>query len=311
MANFTSADVMKLREQTGVGMMDCKKALVATDGNFDEAIKLLREKGMASAAKKQSRVAAEGLVKCYINDDKTVGVCVEVNCETDFVARSDQFIALVDNIAKHIAQSNAQTAEEVLAEAFYADNSKTIADLVAEATAQIGEKISLRRFTKYVLDGEGIIASYIHMGGTIGVMTEVKSTADKAALQELAFNICMQIAASKPQVINVADVDASQLDSEREILTAQAKNEGKPEAVIAKMVEGRIHKFYKEVCLLEQEYVRDGSLSVKQVIAEAEKQTGASITVTRFVRYEMGEGIEKRVDNFAAEIAAELNAVKG
>ena len=174
MANFTSADVMKLREQTGVGMMDCKKALVATDGNFDEAIKFLREKGMASAAKKQSRVAAEGLVKCYINDDKTVGVCVEVNCETDFVARSDQFIALVDNIAKHIAQSNAQTAEEVLAEAFYADNSKTIADLVAEATAQIGEKISLRRFTKYVLDGEGIIASYIHMGGTIGVMTEVK-----------------------------------------------------------------------------------------------------------------------------------------
>ena len=212
----TAALVKELRERTGAGMLDCKKMLIEANGDMDKAIDLLREKGLAAAAKKAGRIAAEGLVD-----------------------------------------------------------------------------------------------SYIHMGGTIGVMTEVKSTADKAALQELAFNICMQIAASKPQVINVADVDASQLDSEREILTAQAKNEGKPEAVIAKMVEGRIHKFYKEVCLLEQEYVRDGSLSVKQVIAEAEKQTGASITVTRFVRYEMGEGIEKRVDNFAAEIAAELNAVKG
>lgn len=309
MANFTSADVMKLREQTGVGMMDCKKALVATDGNFDEAVKYLREKGMASAAKKQSRVAAEGLVKCYISDDKKTGVCVEINCETDFVARSDQFIALVDNIAHHIAQSNATTVEAVFEEAYFADNSKTLAMLVAEATAAIGEKISLRRFTKYVLADDGIVASYIHMGGTIGVMTEVKSTASAEDLQELVFNLCMQIAASKPTVVSIADVDASQLDSEREILTAQAKNEGKPEAVIAKMVEGRIHKFYKEVCLLEQEYVRDGSMSVKQVIADVAKKTGADITVTRFVRYEMGEGIEKRVDNFAEEIAAQLNAV--
>ena len=309
MANFTSADVMKLREQTGVGMMDCKKALVATDGNFDEAIKFLREKGMASAAKKQSRVAAEGLVKCYVSDDKKVGVCVEVNCETDFVARSDQFIALIDNLSKHIAQSNAATVEAVLEEPFYADNSKTINVLIAEATAAIGEKISLRRFTKYVLNEDGIIASYIHMGGKIGVLTEVKSSANPEALQELAFNLCMQIAASKPTVVNIEDVDASQLDSEREILTAQAKNEGKPEAVIAKMVEGRIHKFYKEVCLLEQEYVRDSSLSIKQVVAQVSKEVGAPITVSRFVRYEMGEGIEKRVDNFAEEIAAQLNAV--
>lgn len=310
MANFTSADVMKLREQTGVGMMDCKKALVETDGNFDEAIKYLREKGMASAAKKQSRVAAEGLVKCLISDDKKVGVAVEVNCETDFVARSDQFLALIDNIAKHIATSDAKDVDALLAEPYYADNSKTISVLIAEATAAIGEKISLRRFTKYVLTEAGIVASYIHMGGKIGVLTEVKSSANVEALQELAFNICMQIAASKPQVVNVNDVDASQLDSEREILTAQARNEGKPEAVIAKMVEGRIHKFYKEVCLLEQEYVRDSALSVKQVIADVEKQTGASITVSRFVRYEMGEGIEKRVDNFAQEIADQLNAVK-
>lgn len=310
MANFTSADVMKLREQTGVGMMDCKKALVEADGNFDEAVKYLREKGMASAAKKQSRVAAEGLVKCFISDDKKVGVAVEVNCETDFVARSDQFIALIDNIAHHIVSSNATDVDALLAEPYYADNAKTVSVLIAEATAAIGEKISLRRFTKYVLTDDGIVASYIHMGGKIGVLTEVKSSAPVDALQELAFNICMQIAASKPQVVNIADVDASQLDSEREILTAQARNEGKPEAVISKMVEGRIHKFYKEVCLLEQEYVRDSSLSVKQVIADVEKQTGASIIVSRFVRYEMGEGIEKRVDNFAQEIADQLNAVK-
>ena len=214
MANFTNADVMKLREKTGVGMMDCKKALVAVDGNMEEAIKYLREKGMASAAKKADRVAAEGVVD-----------------------------------------------------------------------------------------------SYIHMGGKIGVLAEIKSEAPVDALQELAFNICLQIAASKPQVVAIADVDASNLEQEREILTAQAKNEGKPEAVIAKMVEGRIRKYYKEVCLLEQEYVRDSALAVKQVIADCAKSTGCEIVVTRFVRYEMGEGIEKRQDNFADEIAQQLKGL--
>lgn len=310
MANFTSQDVMKLREQTGVGMMDCKKALVQTDGNFEEAVKYLREKGMASAAKKASRVAAEGLVKCVVSDDKKVAVAVEVNCETDFVARSDQFIALIGNIANHLLQSNATTVEEVLAENYYADPSKTLSVLVAEATASIGEKISLRRFTKYVQNANGLIASYIHMGGSIGVLCQISCDKVDGAVVELAQNVCMQIAASKPQVISIADVDASQLDSEREILTAQAKNEGKPEAVIAKMVEGRIHKYYKEVCLLEQEYVRDSALSVKQVIADVEKSVGCKIAVDRFVRYEMGEGIEKRVDNFAEEIAAQLKGIQ-
>lgn len=311
MANFTSQDVMKLREQTGVGMMDCKKALVQTDGNFEEAIKYLREKGMASAAKKASRVAAEGLVKCVVAADKKSGVAVEINCETDFVARSDQFVELIAHIANHLLQSNATTVEEVLAEPYYLDATKTISVLIAEATASIGEKISLRRFTKYVLDGNGIVASYIHMGGKIGVLCQIScENATAPALQELASNICMQIAASKPQVINIADVDASQLASEKEILTAQAKNEGKPEAVIVKMVEGRIHKYYKEVCLLEQEYVRDSSLAVKNVIADCAKSIGATITVDKFVRYEMGEGIEKRVDNFAEEIAAQLKGVQ-
>lgn len=310
MANFTNKDVMKLREQTGVGMMDCKKALVETDGNFDEAIKYLREKGMASAAKKASRVAAEGLVKCVVSEDKRTAVAVEVNCETDFVARSEQFVALVDKIASHLLVSNATTVEQVMEEVFCQDCGKTISVLVAEATAAIGEKISLRRFTKFVLSESGIISSYIHMGGKIGVLAEIKSEANQEDLAELAFNVCMQIAASKPQVVAIADVDASQLESEKEILTVQARNEGKPEAIIGKMVEGRIHKYYKEVCLLEQEYVRDSALAVKDVVAQTAKQVGKAITVTRFVRYEMGEGIEKRVDNFVDEIAEQLKTIQ-
>ncbi|MCH5151151.1 MAG: elongation factor Ts [Clostridiales bacterium] len=309
MANFTNQDVMKLREQTGVGMMDCKKALVETNGNFEEAIKYLREKGMASAAKKASRVAAEGLVKCLVSADKKTAVAVEVNCETDFVARSEQFVSLVDKIAAIILGSNAKTVEEVL-EVSCKECGKTVNVLIAEATAAIGEKISLRRFTKFALKGNGLISSYIHMGGKIGVLAELKSDAKQEDLQELAFNVCMQIAASKPQVVNIADVDASQLEAEKEILTVQARNEGKPEAIIGKMVEGRIHKYYKEVCLLEQEYVRDSALSVKQVVADTAKKLGADITVTRFVRYEMGEGIEKRVDNFVDEIAEQLKNIK-
>ena len=309
MANFTSKDVMKLREQTGVGMMDCKKALVETDGNFDEAVKYLREKGMASAAKKASRVAAEGLVKCLVAEDKKTAVAVEINCETDFVARSDHFIALIDNVANHILTSDAQTVEALMEETYVGDNSKTLNVLFAEATATIGEKISLRRFTKYVLSEDGIIASYIHMGGKIGVLVELKSAGNVDVLQELAFNLSMQVAASKPQVVAITDVDPAQVQSEREILTVQARNEGKPEAVITKMVEGRIHKYFKEVCLLEQEYVRDGSFSIKQVVAQAAKDAGAEIVVTRFVRYEMGEGIEKRQDNFAAEIAEQLKGL--
>lgn len=310
MANFTNKDVMKLREQTGVGMMDCKKALLETDGNFDEAVKYLREKGMASAAKKASRVAAEGLVKCLVSADKKIGVAVEINCETDFVARSEQFVALVDNIAKHLLQSNAATVEAALEEKYVGDTAKTLSVLIAEATAAIGEKISFRRFTKFALKADGIIDSYIHMGGKIGVLVELEGKAPQSELQALAHNICMQIAASKPQVIAIEDCDPKALEAEREILTVQAQNEGKPAAVIQKMVDGRIHKYYKEVCLLEQEYVLDAALSVKQVVAEIAKKSGADIKVTRFIRYEMGEGIEKRVDNFVDEIAEQMKNLK-
>lgn len=308
MANFTNQDIMKLREQTGVGMMDCKKALIATDGNFEEAVKYLREKGMASAAKKASRVAAEGLVRCLVSDDKKTAAIVEVNCETDFVARSDQFVALIEKIAQHVLVSDAKTVEELLSEQF--GEGKTGSDLVSEAVASIGEKISVRRFTKFALDVEGLIASYVHMGGKIGVLVELKSNGDKETLQELAFNLAMQVAAAKPEVLNKEDVDAAKLENEKEILTAQSRNEGKPEAVIEKMVLGRINKYYKEVCLLEQEYVRDTALTIKQVVADYEKKIGCPITVAAFVRYEMGEGIEKRVDNFVDEIAEQLKAIK-
>ncbi len=310
MPNFTSQDVMKLREQTGVGMMDCKKALVETDGNFEEAVKYLREKGMASAAKKASRVAAEGLVKCLVSQDRKTGAAVEINCETDFVARSDQFIALIDSIAQHIMQSDAETVEALLEETYFADKSKTLSVLISEAVASIGEKISLRRFCKFNLSADGVVASYVHMGGRIGVLTKIESAADQDALAELAFNLSMQIAASKPIVIGTEDVDPVALETEKQILTAQAMNEGRPAAIIAKMVEGRISKYYKEVCLLEQEYVRDTSLTVKQVIAQCEQKTGAKIAVTGFVRYEMGEGIEKRVDNFTDEIAEQLKNIQ-
>ena len=308
MANFTNKDIMKLREQTGVGMMDCKKALIATDGDFEEAIKYLREKGMASAAKKASRVAAEGLVNCLVADDKKTAVVLEVNCETDFVARSEQFVALVDKLSKHILTSDAKTVEELLAEQF--EDGKTGNDLVAEAVASIGEKISVRRFTKFALDVDGLIASYIHMGGKIGVLVEIKSAGDNAALQELAKNLAMQVAAAKPEFLNKEDVDPAKLENEKEILTAQSRNEGKPEAVIEKMVLGRINKYYKEVCLIEQEYVRDNSMTIKQVVAECEKAVGCPVTVSAFVRYEMGEGIEKRVDNFVDEIAEQLKAIQ-
>lgn len=311
MANFSNQDVMKLRETTGVGMMDCKKALIATDGNFEEAIKYLREKGMASAAKKADRVAAEGLVACHVSADKKVGVVVEVNCETDFVARSDQFVAFLNKVVEQVVASSATDVETLLKEKCVSDKSKTLNDLVAETVATIGEKISVRRFAKFALKANGVVDSYIHMGGKIGVLVELKSDAkDTNTLVELAHNLAMQVAAAKPAVVNVKDVDPQALAQEREILSVQAKNEGKPAAIIDKMVEGRIQKYYKEVCLLEQEYVRDSSLSIKQVVAQVEKQLGAKIEVVRFARFEMGEGIEKRVDNFVDEIAQQLNNLK-
>ncbi|SFT71737.1 elongation factor Ts [Selenomonas sp. GACV-9] len=285
---ITAALVKELREKTGAGMMDCKKALTAVDGDMDKAIDFLREKGIAKAEKKAGRVAAEGAVAAYVSEDAKVGAVVEINCETDFAAGNDQFKALTAKISKHIVETKPADLDAL-------NNSeidgKKVSDLITEATATIGEKISLRRFACY--ETEGRVASYIHMGGKIGVLVELT-----AGDETLGKDIAMQIAAAAPQAIDRAGVDAASLEHEKEVLRKQAEEEGKPANIIDRMVEGRINKFYKEVCLNEQIFVKDSEKTIKDVLGDAK--------VTAFTRFQLGEGIEKKEENFAAEVAAQM-----
>ena len=304
MAAVTSAMVKELRERTSAGMMDCKKALVESDGDMEKAIEWLREKGLSQAAKKASRIAAEGVVAQYISEDGTVGVIVEVNCETDFVAKTDNFVNFCNNVAKHIAKANPADVDTLLTQAFVGDASKTVSDLVSEATVAIGEKISIRRFARY--ETTGVVSTYIHMGGKVGVLVEVSTDKQDDEIKVFAHDLALQIAAAKPEAVRREEVDAAKLEKEKEILRAQAINEGKPEKIVDRMVEGRIEKYYKEVCLLEQPFVKDGDKSIKGLMAEVAKATGANLDVVRFARFERGEGIEKRQDNFAEEIAAQM-----
>ena len=302
MANITSQMVKELREMTQAGMMDCKKALVEADGNMDKAVEWLREKGLAAAAKKAGRIAAEGVVASYITECGKVGVVVEVNCETDFVAKTDNFINFSKNVAKHIAYANPADVDALLAQKFVDDETKTVTDLVSEATVSIGEKISIRRFARY--ETNGLVSSYIHMGGKVGVLVEVATEAgDNEAVKELAHDICLQIAAAKPEAVRREEVNAENLETEREIYRVKALESGKPEKIVDKIVEGQIEKYYKEVCLLEQVFVKDGDKTIKGVIAETAKAVGSPIDVVRYARFERGEGIEKRKDNLAEEIA--------
>ena len=312
MANITSQMVKELREMTQAGMMDCKKALVEADGNMDKAIEWLREKGLAAAAKKAGRIAAEGVVASYITECGKVGVVVEVNCETDFVAKTDNFINFAKNVAKHIAYANPTDVDALLAQKFVDDETKTVTDLVSEATVSIGEKISIRRFARYETN-KGAVESYIHMGGKIGVLLLVEND-NEASIASDAFktfyhDVALQIAAAKPSYVRKEEVPAENLAKEREILRVQALNEGKPEKIVDKMVDGRIQKYYKEVCLLEQPFVKDGDKSIAQLTAEVAKQIGANINIVSFERFERGEGIEKRQDNFAEEIAAQMASI--
>ena len=304
MAAVTSAMVKELRERTSAGMMDCKKALVESDGDMEKAIEWLREKGLSQAAKKASRIAAEGVVAQYISEDGTVGVIVEVNCETDFVAKTDNFVNFCNNVAKHIAKANPADVDALLTQAFVDDASKTVSDLVSEATVAIGEKISIRRFARY--ETTGVVSTYIHMGGKVGVLVEVSTDKQDDEIKVFAHDLALQIAAAKPEAVRREEYDAAKLEKEKEILRAQAINEGKPEKIVDRMVEGRIEKYYKEVCLLEQPFVKDGDKSIKGLMAEVAKATGANLDVVRFARFERGEGIEKRQDNFAEEIAAQM-----
>ncbi len=309
MAAITSAMVKELRERTAAGMMDCKKALMATDGDMEKAIEWLREKGLAQAAKKASRIAAEGVVAQYVAPCGCTGVIVEVNCETDFVAKTDNFKDFANNVAKHIAKANPASVEEMLEQKFVDDESKTISDLISDATVAIGEKISVRRFARYKT--EGAVSTYIHMGGKVGVLVEVacdEAHKDDEAVKEFAHDLALQIAAAKPEAVRREEVDSSKLEKEKEILRAQALNEGKPEKIVDKMVEGRIEKYYKEVCLIDQAFVKDGDKNIKAYMADVAKATGAELDIVRFTRFERGEGIEKRQDNLAEEIAKMANA---
>jgi len=292
MAQITAAIVKELRERTGAGMMDCKKALVATDGDMEKAIDFLREKGLSQAAKKAGRVAAEGAVVAHVTEDGKVGVIAEVNCETDFVGKNENFQALAKSIAAHIVNTNPADVDTLLASEM---DGKAVKDIVTEAIAKIGENISVRRFVRFE-SAEGKVYSYIHAGGKIGVLVDMKG-----GDAELGKDIAMQVAAANPQFLNRNAVPASELEHEKDILTEQARNEGKPENIIAKMVMGRINKYYKEVCLVDQEFIRDGDLTISKLL----KSKNAD--VARFARFQLGEGIEKKKENFAEEVAAFVN----
>ena len=299
---FTAQDVKALREMTGVGMMDCKKALQATDGDMDKAVDWLREKGLAAAQKKAGRIAAEGVA--YADVFGGIGVVVEVNAETDFVAKNEKFLDFVKGVAAVVANEKPADLEALMA-APYGDG-KTVVEMQQEMVLVIGENISVRRFKFYE---EGVNIPYIHAGGKIGVIVNMELDGVAAdAVVELGKDIAMQIAAMRPSFLDKSEVDNSTLDKEREILTAQAKqdpkNAGKPDNIIEKMVMGRIGKYYEENCLLQQAFVKENKISVEKHVAEVAKQLGGKIVVKSFTRFEKGEGIEKKQDNFAEEVAS-------
>ena len=306
MAEVTSQMVKELREMTQAGMMDCKKALIEAQGDMEKAIEWLREKGLAAAAKKAGRIAAEGMVAGYVAEGAKVGVIVEVNCETDFVANTDNFKDFCAKIASHIAVASPANVEELRTQPFSGDKSKTITDLISDATVAIGEKISVRRFARYEAKA-GVVETYIHMGGKIGVLLEVNNDKPETFTSDLFrtyyHDLTLQIAAARPTSVNKSEVPTDTLDKEKEILRAQALNEGKPEKIVDKMVEGRIEKYYKEVCLVEQPFVKDPDKSITQYTQEVAKAIGATIAPVKFERFERGEGIEKRQENLADEIA--------
>jgi elongation factor Ts len=301
---ITAKMVSELRERTGAGMMDCKKALNEANGDMDKAIEILREKGLAAAAKKAGRVAAEGLVETYISEDGKRGAIIELNCETDFVAKNADFAELAKNIAKHAAYSNANSVEELLEEKFIVDNNVSVKDAITALIAKLGENMTFRRFERFVAE-EGVISDYIHGGGRIAVMVQLKG-GNEAVLKEVAKELALQIAAANPLYLNKEDVPADVIEKEKEIYRQQALNEGKPEKVVEKMVEGRLQKYYKEVCLIEQLWIRDQDLTIRKYLENKSKEAGNEITVVKFARFEKGEGIEKKEENFAEEVMKQV-----
>ena len=291
-----SASMVKdLREKTGVGMMDCKKALTETNGDMEKAIEYLREKGITKAAKKSSRIAAEGLVLAYVSEDNKVGAAVEVNSETDFVAKNEEFRTFVQALAKQVALNNPADVDALLNEEYIEEAGKKVSEVLTDKVAKIGENMNIRRFVRFETT-DGLVESYIHGNGKIAVLVNMKN-----ADTELAKDICMQVAAARPEFLDEASVPAERLAKEMEILKAQAMNEGKPEAIAEKVVQGRIGKFYSEICLVDQEFVKNPDMKISELL----KTKNAEIV--EFARIEKGEGLEKKEENFAEEVMKQMN----
>ena len=311
MAAVTAAMVKELREMTGAGMMDCKKALAATDGDMDQAVEFLREKGLAGAAKKAGRIAAEGVVVTALTEDGKKAVAVEVNAETDFVAKNEKFQNYAADVAAQALVTTAANMDEFMAETWAKDTTLTVKEALSSQISIIGENMNIRRFEQ-VVEENGCVVSYIHAGGKIGVLIDVETDVVNDAIKEMAKNVAMQVAALRPQYTNNKEVSAEYLEHEKAILMAQIMNDpkeaSKPEKVIQGMIAGRINKQLKEICLLDQVYVKaeDGKQSVAQYVAQVAKENGANITIKKFVRFETGEGLEKKEENFAEEVAKQM-----
>jgi elongation factor Ts len=301
---ITAGLVKELREMTGAGMMDCKKALTETNGDIDAAIEYLRKNGQAKAEKKAGRIAAEGIVRTVVKDDKVAAI-VEVNSETDFVAKNADFQAFVEAVAAQAVETNAADIDAFMAEAWKEDTSKTVKEALVEKIAVIGENLNIRRFEK--VQADGCVVSYIHGGGRIGVLVVADTDVVNDEIKTCLKNVAMQVAAMYPKYVSRAEVSQEYMDHEKEILLAQAKKENpeKPDNIIEKMIIGRLNKELKEICLLDQVYVQDSDLTVAKYVDKVAKENNANVTVKKFIRFETGEGLEKKVDDFAAEVAAQ------
>ena len=289
----TASLVKELREKTGAGMMDCKKVLTETDGDMEKAIELLRERGLAKAAKKSGRIAAEGLVEAYISENGKIGAVVEVNSETDFVAKNEDFKTFVENVAKQVVEKNPKDVEELLAQESIEVPGKTVNEVLVDKIATIGENMNIRRFARF--ESDGLVEKYIHGDGKIAVLVNMSK-----GNSEVAKDVCMQIAAARPEYLNEQSVPTDRLEKEKEILKAQTMNEGKPEAIAEKIVQGRIGKFFSEVCLVDQAFVKNPDIKVSQLLKENDSE------IVEFARFEKGEGIEKKEENFAEEVMKQL-----
>ncbi len=303
---ITAAMVKELREMTGAGMMDCKKALGETDGDMDAAVEFLRKNGQAKAEKKAGRIAAEGLCKVIVKNDKVAAV-VEVNSETDFVAKNEEFQSFVAAVAEQAVESDATSIEAFMTDPWLADSGKTVKDVLTEKVAVIGENLNIRRLEKMEAE-DGCIVSYIHGGGRIGVLVNAKTNAVNDEVKEALVNVAMQVAALSPKYVSRDEVSQEYMEHEKEILLAQAKieNPEKPDNIIEKMIIGRLNKELKEICLLDQVYVKDSDLTVSKYLDKVSREVGEAITVKGFIRFETGEGIEKKEENFAEEVAKQM-----